>query len=65
MGDESSKPERLTGPLEVLMKTKHFKNVCFAESNPTPAVRCFSEADPMALTLAVRLSAEIFQPFHV
>jgi hypothetical protein len=65
MNDKSSKPERLTGPLEVLMKTKHFKNVCFAESSPTSAIRCFSEADPMALTLAVRLSAEIFRPSHV
>jgi hypothetical protein len=46
-------PERLTGPLEVLMKTKHFKNVRFAKSGPIPANRCFSEVDPVALALPV------------
>jgi hypothetical protein len=65
MGDESSKPERLTGPLEVLLKTKHFNNVRFAKSSPTPAVCCYSEAGAPAPALPVRFSAENLEPSHV
>jgi len=53
MGDEGSKPERLTGPLEVLLKTKHFENVCFAESSSKSSRRCFSEVEALALALPV------------